>query len=219
MNCWCNYFVFDFQIYHSSKISIWKKGNLDIFLFLFLLLPKLILPFYSFTLFCIILPMTMFIPEAQLPGWVVCYVPALMSLLNVLPAPKSFPFIVPYLLFDNSMWVIKFNTMFLGFTSAWKRTYEWGVTKNVGRGLETDFNGHCWSGNTSSMGVTITMGVFMQGRERRILSFSCWIASNGGGRAAVSGPAEERLSNTHTQRKNSTQPKKIFWGTRNPCFY
>uniref|UniRef100_A0A5B7AMJ0 Putative glycosyl transferase family 2 family protein n=1 Tax=Davidia involucrata TaxID=16924 RepID=A0A5B7AMJ0_DAVIN len=51
-----------------SKISIWKKANL---IFLFFLLRKLILPFYSFTLFCIILPMTMFIPEAELPVWVV----------------------------------------------------------------------------------------------------------------------------------------------------
>ncbi|CAA2980074.1 probable xyloglucan glycosyltransferase 5 [Olea europaea subsp. europaea] len=37
----------------TSKISIWKKANL---IFLFFLLRKLILPFYSFTLFCVILP-------------------------------------------------------------------------------------------------------------------------------------------------------------------
>ncbi|KAJ6730183.1 XYLOGLUCAN GLYCOSYLTRANSFERASE 12-RELATED [Salix viminalis] len=49
-----------------SKISMWKKFNM---IFLFFLLRKLILPFYSFTLFCIILPMTMFIPEAELPAW------------------------------------------------------------------------------------------------------------------------------------------------------
>ncbi|KAE8707926.1 putative xyloglucan glycosyltransferase 12 [Hibiscus syriacus] len=30
-------------------------------------------------------PMTMFIPEAELPAWVVCYVPATMSFLNILP--------------------------------------------------------------------------------------------------------------------------------------
>ncbi|CAL4954385.1 unnamed protein product [Urochloa decumbens] len=51
----------------KSKIGFWKKFNL---IFLFFLLRKLILPFYSFTLFCIILPMTMFIPEAELPAWV-----------------------------------------------------------------------------------------------------------------------------------------------------
>ncbi|KAL2500017.1 Xyloglucan glycosyltransferase 4 [Abeliophyllum distichum] len=50
----------------TSKISVWKKANL---IFLFFLLRKLILPFYSFTLFCIILPLTMFIPEAELPAW------------------------------------------------------------------------------------------------------------------------------------------------------
>nr|CAD1826613.1 unnamed protein product [Ananas comosus var. bracteatus] len=78
------------SIVASKEISRWKKLNL---IFLFFLLRKLILPFYSFTLFCIILPLTMFIPEAKLPIWVICYVPIFMSLLNILPAPKSFPFL------------------------------------------------------------------------------------------------------------------------------
>ncbi|KAG9440657.1 hypothetical protein H6P81_020822 [Aristolochia fimbriata] len=117
-----------------SKISIWKKGNL---IFLFFLLRKLILPFYSFTLFCIILPMTMFIPEAELPAWVVCYIPATMSFLNILPAPKSFPFIVPYLLFENTMSVTKFNAMISGLFQLGS-AYEWVVTKKSGRSSEGD---------------------------------------------------------------------------------
>ncbi|KAF3659849.1 putative xyloglucan glycosyltransferase 10 [Capsicum annuum] len=118
----------------KSKISIWKKGNL---IFLFFLLRKLILPFYSFTLFCIILPMTMFIPEATLPSWVVCYIPAAMSFLNILPAPKSFPFIVPYLLFENTMSVTKFNAMVSGLFQLGS-AYEWVVTKKSGRSSEGD---------------------------------------------------------------------------------
>jgi len=117
-----------------AKISIWKKANM---IFLFFLLRKLILPFYSFTLFCIILPMTMFIPEAQLPAWVVCYVPATMSFLNILPAPKAFPFIVPYLLFENTMSVTKFNAMISGLFQLGS-AYEWVVTKKSGRSSEGD---------------------------------------------------------------------------------
>ena len=116
------------------QISIWKKGNL---IFLFFLLRKLVLPFYSFTLFCIILPMTMFIPEATLPSWVVSYVPATMSFLNILPAPKSFPFIVPYLLFENTMSVTKFNAMVSGLFQLGS-AYEWVVTKKSGRSSEGD---------------------------------------------------------------------------------
>ncbi|XP_010113099.2 probable xyloglucan glycosyltransferase 7 [Morus notabilis] len=118
----------------KSKISFWKKFNL---IFLFFLLRKLILPFYSFTLFCIILPMTMFIPEAELPAWVVCYIPATMSFLNILPAPKSFPFIVPYLLFENTMSVTKFNAMISGLFQLGS-AYEWVVTKKSGRSSEGD---------------------------------------------------------------------------------
>jgi len=118
----------------KSKISVWKKANL---IFLFFLLRKLILPFYSFTLFCIILPMTMFVPEAELPDWVVCYIPALMSLLNILPSPKSFPFIIPYLLFENTMSVTKFNAMISGLFQLGS-AYEWVVTKKSGRSSEGD---------------------------------------------------------------------------------
>lgn len=118
----------------TSKISIWKKANM---LLLFFLLRKLILPFYSFTLFCIILPLTMFVPEAELPVWVICYVPVFMSFLNILPAPKSFPFIVPYLLFENTMSVTKFNAMVSGLFQLGS-SYEWIVTKKAGRASESD---------------------------------------------------------------------------------
>ncbi|KAK4426162.1 Xyloglucan glycosyltransferase 4 [Sesamum alatum] len=118
----------------TSKISAWKKANL---IFLFFLLRKLILPFYSFTLFCIILPLTMFIPEAELPAWVICYVPITMSILNILPAPKAFPFLMPYLLFENTMSVTKFNAMISGLFQLGS-AYEWVVTKKTGRASESD---------------------------------------------------------------------------------
>ncbi|MQL70492.1 hypothetical protein Taro_002822 [Colocasia esculenta] len=117
-----------------SKISFGKKCNL---IFLFFLLRKLILPFYSFTLFCVILPMTMFVPEAELPSWVVCYIPATMSILNILPSPRAFPFIVPYLLFENTMSVTKFNAMISGLFQLGS-AYEWVVTKKSGRSSEGD---------------------------------------------------------------------------------
>ncbi|KAE8668607.1 putative xyloglucan glycosyltransferase 2 [Hibiscus syriacus] len=115
------------------RIPISKKANL---IFLFFLLRKLILPFYSFTL-SVILPLTMFIPEAELPLWVICYVPIFMSLLNILPAPKSFPFLVPYLLFENTMSVTKFNAMISGLFQLGS-AYEWVVTKKTGRSSESD---------------------------------------------------------------------------------
>ncbi|KAG1364092.1 putative xyloglucan glycosyltransferase 5 [Cocos nucifera] len=118
----------------TSKISIWKKANL---ILLFFLLRKLILPFYSFTLFCVVLPLTMFVPEAELPVWVICYVPVLMSFLNILPAPRSFPFIVPYLLFENTMSITKFNAMVSGLFKLGS-SYEWVVTKKAGRSSESD---------------------------------------------------------------------------------
>ncbi|CAN6196010.1 unnamed protein product [Urochloa humidicola] len=118
----------------TAKISSWKKANL---ILLFFLLRKLILPFYSFTLFCVILPLTMFVPEAELPVWVICYVPICMSFLNILPSPSSFPFIVPYLLFENTMSITKFNAMLSGLFKLGS-SYEWIVTKKSGRSSKLD---------------------------------------------------------------------------------
>ncbi len=79
----------------------------------------------------------MFVPEAQLPVWVVCYIPALMSFLNVLPSPRSFPFLIPYLLFENTMSVTKFNAMISGLFQL-SSAHEWVVTKKTGRASEAD---------------------------------------------------------------------------------
>ncbi|MFS8032049.1 putative xyloglucan 6-xylosyltransferase [Helianthus anomalus] len=79
----------------------------------------------------------MFIPEAELPIWVICYVPVTMSILNILPAPKAFPFLMPYLLFENTMSVTKFNAMVSGLFQLGS-AYEWVVTKKTGRSSESD---------------------------------------------------------------------------------
>lgn len=79
----------------------------------------------------------MFVPEAELPVWVICYIPIFMSFLNILPAPRSFPFIVPYLLFENTMSVTKFNAMISGLFQLGS-SYEWVVTKKAGRSSESD---------------------------------------------------------------------------------
>ncbi|RRT42348.1 hypothetical protein B296_00057197 [Ensete ventricosum] len=75
--------------------------------------------------------------EAELPVWVICYVPVIMSFLNILPALRSFPFIVPYLLFENTMSVTKFNAMVSGLFKLGS-SYEWVVTKKAGRSSESD---------------------------------------------------------------------------------
>lgn len=79
----------------------------------------------------------MFVPEATLPLLIICYIPVTISILNVLPSPKSFPFIVPYLLFENTMSVTKFNAMISGLFQL-GNAYEWVVTKKSGRSSEGD---------------------------------------------------------------------------------
>ncbi|KAK4764963.1 hypothetical protein SAY86_026053 [Trapa natans] len=118
----------------ASKIPFWKKANLII---LFFLMRKLVLPFYSFTFSCIFLPLAMFVPEAEVPVWLICYVPLLLAFLNVLPIPGSFTFAVPYLLFENTMSVTKFGAVVSGLFQL-GNSYEWVVTKKAGRWVENE---------------------------------------------------------------------------------
>ncbi|XP_020578474.1 probable xyloglucan glycosyltransferase 2 [Phalaenopsis equestris] len=118
----------------TSKISAWKKANL---IFLFFLLRKLILPLYSFSLIGFILPATMFVPGIELPIWLICYVPFIMSLFNGFLAPGSFPFLLPHLLFENTMSMTKFSAMFSGLLQLGS-SHEWIVTKKAGRSLKPE---------------------------------------------------------------------------------
>ncbi|KAL0916688.1 hypothetical protein M5K25_014217 [Dendrobium thyrsiflorum] len=118
----------------TSKISGWKKANL---IFLFFLLRKLILPFYSFSLIGFILPITMFVPGTELPLWLIFYVPIIMSLFNSFLAPGTFPFILPHLLFENTMSMTKFSAMFSGLLQLGS-SHEWVVTKKAGRPLKPE---------------------------------------------------------------------------------
>ncbi|PKA49180.1 putative xyloglucan glycosyltransferase 5 [Apostasia shenzhenica] len=112
-----------------SKIPIWKKANL---ILLFFLLRKLILPLHSFIMTGVIFPISMFVPGAELPVWLVCYVPIITCFINTVMAPGSLPFILPHHLFENTMSMTKFSAMVSGLFQLGS-SYEWVVTKKSGR--------------------------------------------------------------------------------------
>ncbi|KAF8025294.1 hypothetical protein BT93_F2206 [Corymbia citriodora subsp. variegata] len=125
----CNLFRLCLPSIITSQINFWKKANL---IFLFFLLRKLIVPFYSLTFLCVILPMATFIPEADLPVWVIYYWPLTMLILNILLDPRSTPFVVPYILFENTMSLSKFSAAMSGLLQM-SSSREWIVTKKTGR--------------------------------------------------------------------------------------
>ena len=174
---------------------------------LFFLLRKLILPFYSFTLFCVILPLTMFVPEAQLPVWVICYVPMIMSVLNILPAPKSVPFVIPYLLFENTMSVTKFNAMVSGLFQMGS-SYEWVVTKKAGRtSSESDMFALAEEADTLARpaGAKLVRGVSEGGLE-------AWAKKHEHDKKDLQQQQEEEATSPSSAKKSSKAkaPNRIF---------
>ncbi|KAG5411820.1 hypothetical protein IGI04_008139 [Brassica rapa subsp. trilocularis] len=91
---------------------------------------------YRFIKACLVISIVALSIEI-LPLWIICYVPIFISLLNILPSPKSFPFLIPYLLFENTMSITKFNAMISGLFQLGS-AYEWVVTKKTGRSSESD---------------------------------------------------------------------------------
>lgn len=118
----------------NMQISVWKKANL---ILLFFLLRKLILPFFSFTVTCVIFPVTMFVPGTELPVWLICYIPIIFSVFNIFMAPGSLPFILPHFLFENTISMTKFSAMLSGLLQLGS-SHEWIVTKKAGRPLKPD---------------------------------------------------------------------------------
>ncbi|KAI3442544.1 Glyco_trans_2-like domain-containing protein [Psidium guajava] len=129
----CNLFRLCLPSIVTSQIAFWKKANL---IFLFFLLRKLIIPFYSLTFLCVILPLATFIPEADLPAWVIYYWPLVMLILNVFLDPRSTPFVVPYILFENTMSLTKFSAATSGLLQL-HSSREWIVTKKTGRSADS----------------------------------------------------------------------------------
>jgi xyloglucan glycosyltransferase 4 len=117
------------HIYFARDLALWKKVNLLLFFFL---LRKLVLPFVAFILFCLLLPASIFVPEAVAPNWAIFHIPLFLSIMHILPADWSlWPLTYPFLIFENIMSLTKFKAVVDGFFGT-ARAKEWVVTRKIG---------------------------------------------------------------------------------------
>ncbi|CAM0944205.1 unnamed protein product [Alopecurus aequalis] len=116
------------EILAAKKVSVWKKVYM---IYNFFIARRIVWSFYTFFFFSILLPISIFFPEVQIPVWELIYIPAAINLLTSVGTPRSVHLIVPWFLFENVMALHRSKALMIGFLEA-GRANEWIVTQKLG---------------------------------------------------------------------------------------
>ena len=76
----CGFVVF------LQKVSFWKKLYV---LYSFFLVRKVVAHIVTFAFYCVVLPLTVLVPEVQVPIWGIAYIPTVITILNAIETPRS----------------------------------------------------------------------------------------------------------------------------------
>ncbi|GBG82818.1 hypothetical protein CBR_g36349 [Chara braunii] len=116
------------DILRCKTLTLWSKFNLIV---LFFFVRRLLVPTVNFLLFVVLLPLSLFVPEADIPLWVTYTFPMFLSFFRMLLCPLLFPYMFPYLFFENTMVMTKLSANIQGLFG-FGRVNEWKVTEKVG---------------------------------------------------------------------------------------
>ncbi|KAI3793780.1 hypothetical protein L1987_36402 [Smallanthus sonchifolius] len=117
-----------YEIMKNKKVTFWKKVYL---LYSFFFVRKIVAHVVTFTLYCVVIPLTVLIPEVRIPRWGTVYIPTVITLLNAAGTPRSFYLVVNWVLFENVMSLHRTRATLIGLFET-QRSNEWVVTGKVG---------------------------------------------------------------------------------------
>ncbi|KAK8921785.1 Glucomannan 4-beta-mannosyltransferase 9 [Platanthera zijinensis] len=121
------------EILRAKKVSLQKKFYL---IYNFFLARRIISHNVTFFFYCVVIPLSVFIPEVEIPRWGVVYIPTIITCLNALGTPSSIHLTFFWILFENVMSWHRCKAVFIGLTEA-ERVNEWIVTEKLGDMLKT----------------------------------------------------------------------------------
>ncbi|PKA47100.1 putative mannan synthase 4 [Apostasia shenzhenica] len=121
-----------FEIWMTKEVSFWKKLYL---LYSFFIVRKVVSHVVTFTLYCVIIPASVFVPEIKIPSWGVICIPTTITLLNAIRNISSIHIIPFWILFENVMAMHRMKATIVGL---WEggRANEWVVTEKLGGTLK-----------------------------------------------------------------------------------
>ncbi|TVU11937.1 hypothetical protein EJB05_45548, partial [Eragrostis curvula] len=116
------------EIILTKEVSLWMKIYL---LYSFFFVRKIVAHVVPFMLYCVVIPLSVLIPEVTVPVWGVVYVPTTITLLHVIRSPSSLHFIPFWILFENVMSFHRTKATFIGLLELGS-VNEWVVTEKIG---------------------------------------------------------------------------------------
>ena len=79
-----NVYLF-FIFFLKQKVTLWKKLYV---LYSFFFVRKVVAHIVTFTFYCVVLPLTVLVPEVEVPKWAVVYIPTTITILNAVGTPR-----------------------------------------------------------------------------------------------------------------------------------
>ncbi|KAI7754518.1 hypothetical protein M8C21_023900 [Ambrosia artemisiifolia] len=117
-----------FEIMRNNRVTVWKKIYV---LYSFFFVRKIVAHIVAFTLYCIMIPASVLVPEVMIPTWSTIYIPTIITLINATGTPRSFYLVVFWVLFENVMSLHRTKATFIGLFET-QRVNEWVVTEKHG---------------------------------------------------------------------------------------
>lgn len=119
-----------------QKVTLFKKLYV---IYSFFFVRKIIAHMFTFFFYCVVLPLTVLIPEVYVPKWGAIYLPCIITTLNSVGTPRSFHLLFYWVLFENVMSFHRTKATIIGLLEA-KRVNEWVVTEKLGDTLKNKGN-------------------------------------------------------------------------------
>ncbi|KAB2614913.1 glucomannan 4-beta-mannosyltransferase 2-like [Pyrus ussuriensis x Pyrus communis] len=116
------------EIIKTKKVSVWKKFYT---IYSFFFVRKIIAHMVTFFFYCVVLPLTILVPEVYVPIWGAVYIPSIITILNSVGTPRSIHLLFYWILFENVMSLHRTKATLIGLLET-ARSNEWVVTEKLG---------------------------------------------------------------------------------------
>ncbi|XP_015873539.2 glucomannan 4-beta-mannosyltransferase 2 [Ziziphus jujuba] len=116
------------EIVKNKKVTFWKKVYV---IYSFFFVRKIIAHMVTFFFYCVVLPLTILVPEVYVPIWGAVYIPSIITILNSVGTPRSIHLLFYWILFENVMSLHRTKATLIGLLEA-GRANEWVVTEKLG---------------------------------------------------------------------------------------
>ncbi|GAB4859725.1 Glucomannan 4-beta-mannosyltransferase 2 [Ancistrocladus abbreviatus] len=124
------------EIVKNKKVKFWKKVYV---IYSFFLVRKIVAHMVTFFFYCVVLPLTILLPEIEVPLWGSVYIPSIITILNSVGTPRSIHLLFYWILFENVMSLHRTKATLIGLLEA-GRANEWVVTEKLGDALKNKAN-------------------------------------------------------------------------------